>query len=365
MLKDEDIFFMKRALALARRGRGKTFPNPMVGAVVVKNKAAAGEGWHRRAGEEHAEVIALKASGEASRGGSLYVTLEPCCHSGLTPPCVDAIISAGISRVVCAMEDPDPRVSGSGITALIKAGVEVLNGVLADAAEKLNEVYIVNRTKRRPFVSLKSAMTLDGKIAARTGLSKWITSEASREYVHRLRAGADAVLTGAGTLLKDNPRLSARTGKNVRQPFKVIACSSGKIPMDSAVFRENPEKVIIASASPSKTLEKAGVDVIACPVRGGFPDMSFLLERLLERGISTVLAEAGGRINASLIEERLVDRVYLFYAPKIFGGASAPTSFEGDGVENPDEAVQIKDVRLRRFGDDLLIEGVPVYMERK
>lgn len=356
---------MKRAVSLARRGRRKTFPNPMVGAVVVKNGAIAGEGWHRRAGGKHAEIIAVGAAGEASRGSSLYTNLEPCSHSGLTPPCVDGIISAGISKVVCAMEDPDPRVSGSGFAALRKAGIEVVNGVLADEAEKLNEVYIVNKTKHRPFVSLKSAMTLDGKIAARSGLSKWITSEASREYVHRLRAGADAVLTGTGTVLQDNPGLSARTGKNTLQPYKVIAGSAGKIPADAAIFRDDPEKVIIASASPSPKLESAGISVIECPGAEGLLDLSFLLERLFERGISKVLVEAGGRINASLLEEQLIDRVYLFYAPKIFGGASAPTSFEGDGVETPGEAVKIKNIKLRRFADDFLIEGIPVYLKGK
>ncbi len=362
MDSDNDIFFMKKALALAGKGRGKTFPNPMVGAVIVKNGEIAGEGWHRKAGDKHAEIVAIQSAGGATRGAALYVSLEPCSHSGLTPPCVDSIISAGISKVVCAAEDPDARVSGRGIAALRKAGVDVVQGVLKEESEKLNEVYIVNKTKNRPFVSLKSAMTMDGKIAARSGLSRWITSPDSRQYVHRLRAVSDAVFTGTGTVLRDNPRLSARRGKKTIHPYKVIAGSADKIPADAAILKEAPEKVIIASPFPSPELEGAGISVIECPVREGLVDLPFLFERLLERGISTVLTEAGGRINASLLAEKLVDRVYLFYAPKIFGGASAPTAFEGGGVENPDDAVKIKDIKLRRFGDDFLIEGIPVYI---
>ncbi len=361
MTEDANKAFMRRAFALARKGAGKTFPNPMVGAVLVKEGRVAGEGFHRRAGESHAEIEAIKNAGDDAARSELYLNLEPCSHFGRTPPCVDAIISSGITRVICAMEDPDPRVSGKGFKKLVSAGIDLKKDFLKTEAERLNEVYIINKTKRRPFVTIKSAMTLDGKIATRTGLSKWITSEKSRDFTHRLRGKSDGIMTGISTLLKDDPFLNVRTGKQPRQPYKIIVDSRGLTSPGANIFKANPEKVIIATASGVKVLERKGLFVLECPGRDGRVDLPLLFERLLELGISTVLVEAGGELNAAILNEKLADKLYCFYAPKIFGGGKSPTSFDGEGKEDPEEAVRVKNIALRRFGDDILVEGYIEY----
>ncbi len=359
MRSDKNIIYMKKAISLARRGGQKTLPNPMVGAVIEKNNIVVGEGFHKKPGEKHAEIKALEKAGAESRGATLYINLEPCAHSGLTPPCADSLIKARIGAVVCAMEDPDPRVSGRGFKKLAGAGIKVIKGVLEEEALKLNEIYVINKREKRPFVSLKCAMTLDGKIATSAGLSKWITSKESRRFVHLLRSRSDAVLTGIGTVEKDGPSLSARTGKKVCQPFKVIADSRGRISPGASVFKADPGKVICACASYPESLAEAGVRVIRCPGADGRVDISMLFKKLLQTGIYSVLVEAGGELNASVLKAGAVDKFYLFYAPKIFAGRDAPTSFEGEGVIAPEDAFKIKNIRIRRFAEDFLIEGYP------
>lgn len=354
---------MKRALSLAGRGKGKTFPNPAVGAVIVKNGKVVGEGWHRGAGRKHAEIEALEQSAGRAGNSVLYINLEPCAHSGRTAPCAPEIIKAGISRVICAMEDPDPRVSGKGFLMLEGAGVSVENGILRKEAEELNEAYIVHKRQKRPFVTLKSAMSLDGKTAARGGASRWITSADSRMLVHRMRASTGAVLTGIGTVLMDDPELSARCGGKEIHPYKVIVDSRARIPLEAAVFKGGPGRVIVGSVVPSKRLENEGVKVIECPGDDGRINLSALLSELLGMGIFTVLAEAGGKLNASLLECGAVDRLVLFYAPKILGGEEAPTSFEGKGAEDPGFCNNVEITGMRFSGTDVLIEGKPIYRD--
>lgn len=359
--EDRDIKFMKRALALAAKGRGRTFPNPMVGAVIVKNGKVLGEGFHSGPGMEHAETAALKDAGEAAAGAVLYVNLEPCAHFGRTPPCAGRIIEAKISRTVCAMLDPDPRVQGRGAAMLSRYGVKVETDVLRGQAEKLNEVYMVNRIKNRPFITIKSAMTLDGKIATADGLSRWITSEKSRDFVHSIRADSDGILTGIGTVEKDDPLLTARLKNKTAAPYRVVLDYGGRISAGARIFAGDPGKVLIASAKKTKSLEKTGGVTIECPGPDGRLDLGLLFKKLLEMGIATVLVEAGPEINASIVDSGMADRFYFFYAPKIFGGRRAPGSFGGRGAKAPDEAVAVKITGIRRFGEDILIEGTPVY----
>lgn len=357
----KDADFMKRALALAARGRGKTFPNPMVGAVIVKKGSVIGEGYHKGPGTEHAETAAIRNAAKGISGAEMYVNLEPCVHYGRTPPCADEIIKAGIRRVVCAMRDPDPRVAGRGFARLSRAGIEVETNLLGREAARLNEVYSVNRTESRPFITIKSAMTLDGKIATSSGLSRWITSEQSRDFVHSLRAASDGILTGIGTVEKDDPLLTPRKKNITRAPYRIILDFSGRAPPGARIFSEDPGRVLIASRRKTKNLEKTGAFIIECPGKEGRVRIDYLFRQLLRMGISTVLVEAGGEINASILQARMADRVYLFYAPKIFCGKDAPTSFGGRGAQCPGEAVGVEISRIRRLGNDILVEGVPAY----
>lgn len=353
---------MQRALALARRG--KTSPNPMVGAVVVKDGRVVGEGYHVRAGEPHAEVVALEKAGESARGGTLYVTLEPCCHWGRTPPCTDAVIASGVASVVAAMVDPNPSVSGNGIAALEAAGIKTSAGMLEEQARKLNESYIKFITTGLPFVTLKLAMTLDGKIATRTGDSKWVSCEESRRAVHRLRERSDAVLVGVGTVLADDPSLTARNGRNVGYPTRVIADTRARTPVGAKALVQPQGETIIAvgesaPAARVRKLEQRGARILLVEEIDGRVSLPALVRALGEMNTTSVLIEGGGQLAAGALDSGIVDKVIVFIAPKIVGGESAITAVEGPGAATMADALRLERMTVKKVGGDLLVEAYP------
>ena len=361
-----DDRFMWAALDLARRGRGKTNPNPMVGAVVVRDGQIVGTGYHRAAGELHAEIMALRKAGESAGGAVLYVNLEPCVHQGRTGPCVDAIISAGICKVVAAMEDPNPLVCGRGFQKLREAGVKVETGVLKEKACRLNEVFIKQITTGRPFVIVKSAVTADGKIATRTGRSRWITGEKARAFVHRLRNNSDAIAVGVDTVLQDDPRLTARLEEGGgKDPQRIVIDSRARLPIDARMINMPSRAATVlattAAAPPDKVkaLQEKGVEVLTIPGREGRVDLAELMVKLGERGVCQLLVEGGGTLNYSLLQAGLIDKVMLFIAPLIVGGRESPTAFDGSGVAGLDEAWHLEDLEIKRYDGDLLLIGYP------
>ncbi|MHB1190339.1 MAG: bifunctional diaminohydroxyphosphoribosylaminopyrimidine deaminase/5-amino-6-(5-phosphoribosylamino)uracil reductase RibD [Armatimonadota bacterium] len=344
---------MRRALRLAKRGR--TSPNPMVGAVVVRDGRVVGEGFHPRAGEPHAEVFALRAAGDAARGAEMYVTLEPCCHHGRTPPCVEAIIEAGISVVHAAMIDPNPAVAGKGIQALRDAGLEVQVGEMEADARELNRGFVKRITTGLPFVTWKAAMTLDGKIASSTGDSRWVTGERARREVHKLRAESDAVVVGIGTVLADDPELTVRAVRGAN-PMRVVVDSRASTPPDARVLDGQAETVIaVTPSAPAErvnALRAVGAKVLTLPGKGGRVDLQALLVQL---GVNNVLLESGGEIAASMLANGLVDRGLIFIAPKVIGGRDAKTPVEGAGIPRMAEAIAASRPKVRRFGDDVAL----------
>lgn len=360
---------MRRALALARRGY--TAPNPMVGAVLVKEGRIVGEGYHRRAGLPHAEVEALRRAGENARGATLYVTLEPCSHWGRTPPCADALIEAGVRCVYAAMQDPNPQVAGRGFQKLRSAGVEVHVGVLEQQARQLNEIFIKYHTTGMPFVTAKAAMSLDGKIATHAGDSKWISDEPARRLVHRLRAQHDAIMVGIGTVLKDNPLLTVRL-PGLKQPLRrlrVISDSRLLCPNDAQVLNveEAPTLIATTPAAPAdrvQSLRERGVEVEVLPADAeGHVDLRALMQRLAQRGVTGVLCEGGGTLIAGLLASGLVDKVVFFYAPVLIGGREAPTAVEGAGYALVSNSLRLNGVHWRRVGRDMMVQGYPVWRE--
>lgn len=354
---------MRRALALARRGVGKTAPNPAVGCVIVRDRAVVGEGWHRKAGTPHAEVHALRQAGERARGADVYVTLEPCSHHGRTPPCADALVEAGVGRVFIGMVDPNPRVCGSGIGKLRTAGIEVTTGILEDACRRINEPFMKHVTTGLPFVILKSAMTMDGKTATATGDSKWITCEESRRYVHKLRAMVDAIMVGVGTVIADDPQLTARLPRG-RDPLRVVVDSTLRAPLDARVLRlDSPAPTLVATVSDdgerTAALESLGVEVLRCREREGRVDLRDLLARLGERGVQSVLLEGGREVAGEALREGLIDKFILFYAPKLLGGADGFGLFAGQSADRMDGCRGLGRINVRRFGDDVMIEAYP------
>jgi diaminohydroxyphosphoribosylaminopyrimidine deaminase/5-amino-6-(5-phosphoribosylamino)uracil reductase len=356
--------FMKLAIQLAMRGLGRVSPNPLVGAVVVKDGKVAGRGWHRHFGGPHAEVTALRQAKSRARGATLYVNLEPCCHFGKTPPCIDSVIRSGIKDVVVAIRDPNPLVCGKGIKILRNAGIKVRVGLLKKEAEDLNEAFIRYITGKIPFVTVKIAQSIDGKIAAANGDSKWITSPASRRFSQSLRAGADAILVGVNTIIKDNPRLTVRdsSGKTVkRQPRVIILDSKLSSSPDARVFASG-RKVLIATAGKvssfkEKAFREKSVEVHAFPGPNGRVNLRQLLKFLAGKGIAHLLIEGGGEVIASALNEKIVDKIYFFIAPKIIGGRNSPTSIEGGGVRKVSHALPLKRIKVSRIGPDILIEG--------
>ncbi|MCT4563722.1 MAG: bifunctional diaminohydroxyphosphoribosylaminopyrimidine deaminase/5-amino-6-(5-phosphoribosylamino)uracil reductase RibD [Maledivibacter sp.] len=359
-----DIGFMKRALELAKKGAGFVNPNPMVGSVIVKNGDIIGEGYHKFFGGNHAEIEALSSLTTDPRGSTMYVTLEPCSHYGKTPPCVNAIIESGIKRVVVAMLDPNPLVAGNGIKILRENDIEVITGTLEADAKKLNEIFIKYITTKLPFCLLKSAMSLDGKIATRFSDSKWITGIESREYVHKLRHKYSAIMVGVNTVLVDNPQLTTRIpnfkGNN---PTRIIVDSKCRIPLDANVVKKiSKARTIIATtkmADPKKIemLNDKGVEVLVIPSKDEKVDLNILMERLGQRDIDSILLEGGGTLNYSALDAGIVDKINYFIAPKIIGGTTAKTPVEGTGVSLVKNAFSVNDIVTHKFGQDIMIEG--------
>jgi diaminohydroxyphosphoribosylaminopyrimidine deaminase/5-amino-6-(5-phosphoribosylamino)uracil reductase len=357
-----DERYMRAALALAAKARGLTSPNPAVGAVVVRRGRVVGSGYHRRCGLPHAEAVALRRAGRLARGATLYVTLEPCGHFGRTPPCTGAIIESGVRRVVVAMKDPNPITDGRGIRKLMRRGIKVEVGLLSKEAQALNAPFVKSVTARMPFVTLKSAVSLDGKIAARTGDSKWITAPDARRYVRRLRARTDAVVTGVDTVIADDPELLARPMK-LRQPARVIVDSRLRTPAGSRILgtvSSSPVMIFTTSGAPAakrRMLAARGATVIAVKPKKGRVDLAEMMRRLCGMGIIDVFAECGGELAAGLIEEGLVDRFLFFVAPKIVGGRTAPTAVGGAGAGAVKDSLELGSFRIKRFARDVLIEA--------
>ena len=357
----EDEIFMEKALILARRGLGKTSPNPMVGALVVKGGKILGKGYHRRYGGAHAEVIALRNTEGDMKGASMYVTLEPCCHHGLTPPCVDALIGAGMSRIVVGTPDPNPRVNGKGIKILRDHGIQVKVGVLEERCRELNETYFKYMQTGMPLVTLKFAQSLDGRIATKMGRSQWLSSPEALSLTHKLRSIHDGVLVGIGTILADDPRLTVRLVKG-KNPRRIIVDSGLRIPLTAKLLNdEGVDKTIIAATEKANQgkaqgLKNLGAEILwAAKDQRGEVDMNDLLEKLGRMEITSVLVEGGAKIITSLLRERLADKIIILMAPKLIGeGIEAVGDLE---IHDLHEALRISRMKTRRLGEDISIEG--------
>ena len=357
---------MKRAIEQAKQGSGWTAPNPLVGAVVVKNGRVIGEGYHRKYGELHAERNALAACSEDPAGATLYVTLEPCCHYGKTPPCTEIIIEKKIAKVVIGSRDPNPKVAGKGARILREHGIEVVEDYMREACDALNPVFFHYITTKTPYVVLKFAMTLDGKIATRTGASKWITGEAARNHVHQLRGRYAGILAGIGTVLADDPMLNCRID-GAHQPLRIILDSQLRIPMGSRLVRSAKEYPLLIVCNEStrdreeganriQKLEEAGAKVWTLPEKNGHPDLNVLMQRLGEEKIDSVLIEGGGTVNEAALKAHIVHHVYAYIAPKIFGGEDAKTPVEGSGIRLPHECANLRLAKITVLLNDMLLE---------
>jgi len=359
---ERDLVFMGRALELAKVRKGLTHPNPTVGCVIVKNGKIVGEGFHRKAGEPHAEVVALQRAGKEAEGSTVYVTLEPCSHYGRTPPCSLALINARVKRVVIATVDPNPKVAGRGIEMLKRAGIEVKVGLLKEEADKLNEDFFWWITRKRPFVVLKVAQTLDGFIATSKGESKWITNRESRRKVHLLRCQSDAVLVGVGTVLKDNPQLTVRSVPCERQPLRVILDKDLKTPLDANVTDTSKVGTLIFTASTDKRkierFLKRGVEVVRAPTEENNPNLlnlEWVLDYLgKEKEVVQLLVEGGSSVFGSFLRRKLFNRLVVFVAPKVFGKGISP--FGGFEIDNLQEVEGLKLLDFKRFGNDVMLE---------
>jgi len=350
---------MREALDLAATACGRTNPNPMVGAVVVKDGRVVGRGCHQRAGEPHAEVLALREAGELARGATLYVTLEPCSHLGRTPPCAPAVAEAGIVEVFAAMEDPNRLVSGAGLRLLGERGVQVHVGLLEDEARRLNEAFIKHVGTGLPFVEIKVAMTLDGKIATASGRSRWISGEAARQWVQERRDRAGAVLVGANTVRLDNPQLTVRLADHDgRQPLRCVVTASGNLPADAMLVTDGAAETVVFHPTGGPLRGEWQQRTVDLPAGNAGVDLRAALSWLAARGIIDVLVEGGGTLNAVLLRAGLVDRVSVFVAPKLFGGA-APGGFGELGVTDPAEAFQLEGLQVQQIGQDWLFRGRP------
>lgn len=363
----DDTFFMKMALDLAEKGRGFTSPNPMVGAVVVKDGAVAGKGYHEAAGKPHAEVNAIDDAKACTSGATLYVTLEPCNHFGKTPPCTEKILESGIKRVVAAVRDPNPDVKGDGAGFLRSKGVEVIFGICEREAKRQNEVFLKYIKTKRPFVTVKCASTLDGKIATKTGDSKWVTGEEARQFVHRLRHFTDAIMVGIDTVKRDDPKLTTRLdGITGRNPARIILDSRLSISEDAIVLQQNSgsDTIIIVTDSAldaallrkKAKFEEKGIKIIESPAKRNLIDLDFLMGRLGSIGITSLLVEGGSRVIASAFSAGIVDKIFFFFAPRILGGDGV-TICSGPGPALMSDSIPVKDVNIQRFGDDIMIEG--------
>jgi diaminohydroxyphosphoribosylaminopyrimidine deaminase / 5-amino-6-(5-phosphoribosylamino)uracil reductase len=362
-MSKEDIRWMKRALKLAPAGEGWVNPNPLVGAVLVKEGQIIGEGYHEHFGGPHAEVNAIANAQSSIEGSTLYLTLEPCIHQGKTPPCAPLIAEKGITRVVIALTDPNPLVNGKGADYLRKQGIRVDTGIMENVAARQNEVFIKYITTGLPFVILKTAMTLDGKIATVTNASRWITGETSRRFVHRMRNRYSAVMVGIDTVIYDDPMLNCRLNlKDKRDPLKVIVDSKLRLPLQAKVLANEPQLALVATtkqASPGKIkeIERTGAQVIICPEREGRVDLVYLVKTLGALEIDSIMIEGGSTLAFSALKDGLIDKVVSFVAPKLLGGEKAPSPLGGLGIENMEDAVRIVDWSVSKMKDDLRIEG--------
>ena len=366
MSEELDRKYMARALQLALRGAGHTRPNPMVGAVLVKDGRIIGEGWHKQYGGPHAEVNAFDSATEDPEGATLYVSLEPCSHYGKTPPCADLIIRKKVARVVAALEDPNPLVSGRGFRKLRANGIRVTVGVLAEEARHINDVFLTYVTRKRPFVLYKAAMSLDGKIACHTGESQWISSEKSREEVQRLRGILSGIMVGAGTVIADNPRLTCRM-EEYENPARIIVDGKLRVPLESRIFHEPGRNIILttseASPEKKKALENLGVELIeADSEEPGKVDLKSAMLALGIKGIDGILLEGGPTLAASALEAGIIDAVRFYIAQKIIGGREAPSPFAGTGAAHMNEVVPLTDAVYGTSGDDLWIQA---YIQRE
>ncbi len=351
---------MRRAIELSQFGVGRTSPNPAVGSVVVRDDAVVGEGYHRRAGQPHAERVALANAGDAAHGADIYVTLEPCCHTGRTPPCTEAIIDAGIKRVFYACPDPDPRCAGGGHAVLETAGLEVAGQLLEREAALVNEAYLKHKRTGLPLVTLKLAMSLDGRIATRTGDSQWISGEASRQIVHEMRSRHDAVMVGVGTVIADNPSLTTRDVADGRDALRVIADTTARTPADARVIRQQSEAgcaIACAEDAEADALREAGADLIRLPRAGEHLDLAALMAALGERDVMSVLIEGGGALAWGALQAGIVHKTAFFYAPVIIGGAGAIPGVGGTGFERVADALRLRDLTVQAVDGDMLVQA--------
>lgn len=360
---------MREALRQARKGLGRTSPNPAVGALVVRNGEIIASGYHKRAGSDHAEIEALaKIGGRGRKNDILYATLEPCNHQGRTPPCTEAILSSGIKQLVVGMKDPNPEVSGGGCEYLAEKGVEVRIGVLESECRRINEAFLKFATTGRPFVVAKSALTMDGWTATVTGHSRWVTNEKSRRFVHRLRDRLDGVLVGVGTVLADDPMLTTRLKRSGgKDPVRIIVDSDLRIPDGAKVLNSDspaPTLIAVGTDVPPQRLrrvEKEGVTSLSCPTKEGGIDLPALMDILGGMDITSILVEGGSTILGSMIREGLIDKFYIFKAPKILGGNDGIPMASGPGPRTMNDCLRLRDIKVRRFGDDILVRGYPEY----
>ena len=356
-----DQKYMLQAIQLAKQGEGWTNPNPMVGAVIVKNGRIIGKGYHKKCGELHAERNAIASLTESAEGATIYVTLEPCCHYGKTPPCTEAIIEQKIKRVVIGSRDPNPKVSGKGIKMLQEAGIEVIEDFMREECDRLNPVFFHYITTKTPYVVMKYAMTLDGKIATKTGASKWITGEAARAEVQHMRHRYMGIMAGIGTVLADDPMLNVRV-EGWKSPIRILCDSGLRIPLDGQIVKSAGKyRTIVAYADSENTeakrkrLHEMGVETICCPDENNQVDLKKLMKYLGEEGIDSILLEGGGTLNDSALRAGIVQEVQAFIAPKLFGGMNSKTPVEGIGVRFPSEAVKLKCTDICQIGEDIRI----------
>jgi len=362
-MEKEDLFYMQRAIELAERGAGFVSPNPLVGAVIVREGRILAEGWHARYGEWHAERNALQRCDEDPVGATMYVTLEPCCHHGKTPPCTDAIIASRIVRVVVGLEDPNPLVAGKGIEQLRAAGVSVSVGVAEEQIREQNRIFLRYITGERPWIMMKTAMTLDGKIATWSGDSKWVTGPEARAEVHEMRARYMAIMVGIGTVLADDPLLNCRLeGRVVRQPVRIVVDSNARIPLQTQlvgtakIYRTIVAHTCFADAERLRALRERGVETLCCDEVGGLVEVTDLARRLRKLGLDAVLLEGGASLNGAFVQAGLVDEVYAFIAPKLLGGERAKTPVAGVGFERMREALHLRVREVRTLGEDVLLK---------
>ncbi len=361
MVKNTDEYYMGLALKLALKAKGKTSPNPLVGALVVKAGRIIGRGFHAKAGLAHAEIIALDEAKQKAKGATLYVTLEPCAHTGRTPPCVNRIIASGIKEVVVGMVDPNPLNNGRGIALLKQNNIKVRVGFLEEQLREINQSFIKYITARIPFITVKVGQSLDGRIATRTGDSKWITSDKSRSYAHKLRENYDAIMVGVNTVLRDNPRLNTWFSK--KKLIKIIVDSTLSTPEDSNIFSEDAQVIIITLVShPGQETENrkklaAKAKILEVKEKSGQINLRDALKKLAQLQITNIIVEGGGTLIGSLFDEKLVDRILFFISPKIIGGKDAVSSVMGNGAKRVDQAIKLRDLKIRRFDEEFLFEA--------